>query len=479
MSWIDEVKHGLRWTSVQVILKTGSQFLVLVVLSRNVNPVDFGIGTVAVSIFYICWPMLEIGLESLIIQMPDFEEATTYLSASWSVALLFGFIGVSLLGTAGFLLPDLMSIPDLRYILLGFCCIVVIRSAAVVNLGWLQRKMKFKELMIIECVAVMIGLVGGTLCLLEYVEPVWAYPGGIMGYYLISSILLLLSSRDTITQPRLAGVLPLIRSSAGFGVPNAINVFGREADKLVVQSMLGLSAVGVHGRAVQLYQIPASLIGQIASRVFFPVLSKHQSSNNSTKSAIERAENFLAVLLIPTSLFVGLNSESIVRVILGEGWQSVVVPLQVLSIGVYFRTNSKFYDIVLQAQGLKRLLIVHFTVNLLITISLVTIGIWARGLNGAVLAIVCASFILNLQLICEVKKVAGIAWKKTLAAVIRGLLLAFTFFLLHVLFVPTIKTMGPLLNSLIELACSLLLLLLTLALSYLLVISPNENANSV
>ena len=119
----------------------------------------------------------------------------------------------------------------------------------------------------------------------------------------------------------------------------------------MVGRTLGVDYLGLYTRAYFLIQQPANLIGQIVNNVLFPILSV-------IKSDIERVIRIYqgGVFLVFLSSGLGsvllfFSAKEIVLLLLGEQWTSLVLPFQILLIGLPFRIAYKIGNTVIKASG--------------------------------------------------------------------------------------------------------------------------------
>jgi len=404
MPFSTTLNKNFLWTALQVGIRTLTQLAVLMVLSRALTAEEFGIGTIAVSTFYIIWPMFEIGLESTIIQRPDIKTSKELLGSAWTMSIIILVLASGLILLASWLLPMIMKLPELKDILLFFLSVIFIRSWAIVPLGITQRNLNFHKLMLIESVAISLGLGGVTLLTLYLGGTYWAFPAGVGGYYIISSALLLLSSRKDIgIFFRTARIKEITQYSIGYATPSGINTASREIDKLLVQYFLGTRLTGIYGRAIQIYQMPANLLGQIVEKVVFPSLVDINNSKKHVRRTLTRGTWLFSVIIMPISVLIFFTAESIVFLLLGNSWSAVITPLKILSFAMFFRTNSKLYDSILRSSGQITERSKHYFYNFVILIILIVL-LSQYGLIGMSISVAISSIFFNFQLLYVIHK---------------------------------------------------------------------------
>src|SRR5690606_40788918 len=97
--------------------------------------------------------------------------------------------------------------------------------------------------------------------------------------------------------------------------------------------------------------MPTTVMGTIADKVLFPVMSSVQSDAARLKAAYMKITGAIAFLCYPVSALMIVLADEIVAIILGEGWEEVVLPMQVLAAILVFRTAYKISDCLARATG--------------------------------------------------------------------------------------------------------------------------------
>jgi PST family polysaccharide transporter len=122
-------------------------------------------------------------------------------------------------------------------------------------------------------------------------------------------------------------------------------------DNIVVGRWLGAEALGLYGRAYQLISLPPATIGKAMGAVMFPVLSRVQNDRPRLAAAYRRSTAVLAVLTIPAAAAVIVLAPELIMVMLGQDWLGVIVPLQILAPGIFFRLIFQLSDALGMAAG--------------------------------------------------------------------------------------------------------------------------------
>ncbi|WHT48248.1 oligosaccharide flippase family protein [Sporosarcina thermotolerans] len=180
----------------------------------------------------------------------------------------------------------------------------------------------------------------------------WALVYAVLGQNITKTILLFTFERHNMKpQIHWDSVKELLFFGGGFTIARLSNQFALQADNLVVGRWLGSYSLGLYGRAYQLMIMPANLFGQVMDKVLFPAMARIQKEQNQLSLAYRIGITAVSFVTIPVGIFICLLSRDIVIILFGKDWLSLVPALQVLAVGLVFRTSYKISDSLVRATG--------------------------------------------------------------------------------------------------------------------------------
>jgi len=341
---------GVRWTTVATLGPFLSQGITLVVLARLIAPTDFGVFNAAIVLIAASELLGQFGIGAALVQKEDLssghETAALVLSVGLGV-LLFGAVSLPAEWWASFLGGRRLA-PILQVLALSF----PLAGLSSIPLSILQRDFRFKRLAVAELFAHVIGygLVGVTLGVIG--AGLWALVAAYLARWLLLAMALLLSRPLQFSRFHSSQMREILHYGGGLMLARATNYLALQGDNYVVSSRLGFASLGFYGRAYQLMALPASLIGQIADRVTFPILSRLQNDRARLEAFLERATGWAFTILAPSAVLAAFLSDWIVRIVLGPDWERAGPIFAVLCLGLPFRAGSKMPDSLLRATGL-------------------------------------------------------------------------------------------------------------------------------
>jgi O-antigen/teichoic acid export membrane protein len=342
--------RSLSWSAIGVALRSLSQLVVLIVLSRVLTQSEYGVATLLISIFNLFWAQFEAGIGMAVLQRPNLDDAR--IRVSFTMALCAGIVVPAVVALLADSLADFFSMPELPGPLYLLCLGMFLRSLTIVSEYLLHRDLDFRRLAIIETFSFGIGFGGVAIAGGLLGAGVWSIAAGQFAYCVLKSLFIGAQKTHTV-RPLLS--LPLLREmsyfACGFTLGSALATASHEIDKVLVGRFMTSAAVGVYGRAIQIFVMPTSLLGQVVDRVLFSVLASVKSDPARVQKCLKGGTAFFALSILPASVAAAALAPELVRVLLGPGWIEVVEPLQVLCIGMYLRTSVKVSEAIIRAQG--------------------------------------------------------------------------------------------------------------------------------
>ncbi|MFL6281817.1 MAG: lipopolysaccharide biosynthesis protein [Pyrinomonadaceae bacterium] len=413
-SMTQRTMSGMFWllsgSGVQAILRVA----VIVVMARLLGPADFGLVAGALVLIDFVEVFSDLGIGLVIVQRDVLEErhVRTGFTVSAFLGLAFG-VGLWLAAPAA---SQLMRMEGLAPVLRAMAIVFPIDSLSLVASALLQRDLQFRTLARISVAAYVVGygVVGVSLAFAGF--GVWALVYAYLAQTLFVSVALLVARPHP---KRLhfdwASLKEMTYMGAGFSAAQIFNYVALKGDNAVVGRWLGAGALGVYTRAYGLMTMSVTIFGSAFDRVLFPSLAKVQHERARLAVAFRRGVALITLVILPTSAIMFVLAPEVIEVLLGPKWVEVVVPFQVLAVGMLFRTSYKVSASVARATGA----VYRSAWRQGVYALLVVAGAWAghfRGVAGVSLGVLVALavfFVLMAQLSV---RLTAITWREYLSA---------------------------------------------------------------
>ncbi|WP_456372380.1 lipopolysaccharide biosynthesis protein [Thiolapillus sp.] len=350
MSITREVAHSLKWVTVSKfmaqVIRWGVTFLVI----RILNPDDYGLMAMAGVVLSFFEVFASAGLGTALIQAATFSRRQ--VQEIFGLLLLVNLIlalGMGLLAPwAADYYKDERLIPILH--VLPF--VLMISSLETLPSAMLTREMQFKRRSLAELTASAIAALF-TLWLAWQGWGVWALIWGYMSEVTLRALLL------NLVNPML--VLPLFRFNhslplLSFGGAQTLTTFAwfifSSMDVFIGGRLWTADMVGIYAVAIQLSHIPLNKLTPIVKQVALPAYAKiHHQPEGELSTYYLKANGLTMLVAFP--IFFGLAAVSpvLIPVLLGEKWQSAILPATLLPLILPFRMSQELMDPVLEAIG--------------------------------------------------------------------------------------------------------------------------------
>lgn len=395
-----ELKHSAVSGSVALMVSQGASIglslISTVVLARLLTPDDFGtVGMVAVFVNFLIM-FKDSGLSTATIQRDNItsDQVSTLF---WINVLISTALGLVILISSP-LLAAFYKKPELTAVTAVLSISFVFQGFAIQHSALMQRHLKFTAIAINNIISHFVYLVVAILmALLDF--RYWALIGGAMARTLCT---LLLTYYYCPWIPgkikRGAGVRSMLKFGGHITVSYFVGYLSRNLDRILIGKIAGAASLGLYSRAFTLFMQPLTQVKAPITRLALPVLS-------SLKNDPKRYQNYFAKLLdlsvsiaLPISVYCFLESEFLIRTLLGPDWMDAVPVFRILSVGGVFVAMSATPGAVMLSHGYsKRYMRLTMINAIIITLSFLVGSFF--DVKGISIAYSVSSFLIMIPLI--------------------------------------------------------------------------------
>jgi PST family polysaccharide transporter len=345
-----EVVTGFAWTSLGRLLLQASNLVALTVTSRYISPAEFGLFAPPVIMASIAYAVADGKFGTALLQRRVLQEDHVR-SAFWS-SVLAALGATAALIMAAPLIERAFGFAGLAPVVAVSALMVLPRLVAAVPLALLQRQMRFRELTAITLATSLAGRILPTIVLAVAGFGVWALVTGVVLQMYMETALLLWRARPGVAWP---ADWSRARDVVGFGgrvmVIQTLNQVASNVDNLLVGRLLGATALGLYSRVFALMMLPVNLIGSSAQQVLFPRFARLQDDRVALRAQFQASLDLVTGLVLPMSAMLVIVSDSLVLLLLGSSWASIITPTRVLFGAVTLRIGCKVNDTLSIATG--------------------------------------------------------------------------------------------------------------------------------
>ncbi|MCO6430069.1 MAG: lipopolysaccharide biosynthesis protein [Deltaproteobacteria bacterium] len=417
-----KVLSGLSWSYCSAAIDAISRLAIISILAHLLTPRDFGIVGLAIIFTTFAERVGQFGIGPAVVQSEILTRR--HIDSAVVISLITGLVMAGTLFMASYPIAGFFKEPILQPVTAVLALVFIFDAITQVPLCLLMRDMQFKQLMIVENGAYLLGSGAMGIALALSGFGVWALVFSHLGSRLIKLLLTLKMSRSgwsiSIHKQEAS---QLFRTGVGFSLGRLLNFVALQGDNLVVGRFLGAAALGLYSRSYQLMTLPSTYIAQIIDRVLFPAMAQRQSNPAKLSAVLLVGIELIGLVSLPFSVFVLLFSREIISLLFGSHWIGAAGVLQVLSLGIFFRCAYKCGDTVLRALGA-----VFQHAGIQAAYAALVIGgciLGSRwGLTGITIAVLAAVFINYLLLSYRALQLLRLNVQQFLAAHLPGIWLS-------------------------------------------------------
>lgn len=311
--------------AIRLILQFGST----AVLARLLTPDDYGLIAMVAVVSGFIDVIKDAGLSMATVQRSaiNHEQVSTLF---WANAAL-GVLTMVVLAVSAPLIAWIYGEPRLIWIAIAFSLIFVPSGLSAQHMALLRRQMRFTTLAAMDIISMSAGIaVAITMALTGF--GYWSLVGLPAARTVVYTALCWIFSGWIPGPPRrrvgTRSMLSFGGSMTGF---NILNYITRNADNLIVGSVLGSAALGYYSRAYNLLLLPIRQINGPIGAVALPTLCRLQDDPERYRRYFLRATSLISLVTLPVVAFVFADTRSFVLTLLGDQWMQVIPIFQWLA----------------------------------------------------------------------------------------------------------------------------------------------------
>jgi len=386
-SFAIQAARGSKWIGGGAIYNLLMQLLQLAVLSRFLEPADFGLVAMIMVVVGFAQVFSDMGISNAIIHRQN--TTRKQLSSLYWLNIMAGCVVFALVIAIVPLVVKFYDEPRLGSLIFWMAFIFIIIPLALQFQILLQKELRFKKLAKIEILANTFGTAVAVLSAING-QGVFSIIFGQLSMVIVRTVLLFGVGWKS-WRPSLRFRRKDLTGYIGFGLfqmgERSVSYFGKQLDKLLIGAFLGAQALGFYSIAYQLMLRPFQVFNPVLTRVTFPVFSKIEADNDRLSRNYLEVIRVISLVLMPVYLGMIVLATPLLTVFLGKGWDTTISTFKVLAIlGMFYSLGNPSGSLFL-AKGRAD---IGFYMNLL-ALFLYGGGIWVgstMGLNGIAWALV-------------------------------------------------------------------------------------------
>lgn len=321
---------GFSWLTLFRVVTRAISFGKTIVLARFINPSQFGVFGIVMLVLSFIEVITETGVNVFLVQ--EKNNVDKYINSAWVVSILRGIIIAALMIISSPFVADFFNSPEAQQLIVIASIIPFLRGFINPSVVKFQKELKFRQEAYYRISILIVEITATIVLLFIYPQTISLIIGIIVGVIFE----LLLSFLVVVPRPRIEfnkEYLALIINNGKWITGTVILNYGYErGDNILVGRLLSSYSLGIYDMAYRIAMVPLTEIGDMISRVVFPVYVLISDNYERFKRAFFRTLFVTCALVFPIGALFFFFTEQIVLFVLGQKWIEVVPVLQVLSI---------------------------------------------------------------------------------------------------------------------------------------------------
>lgn len=381
---------GVTWTSIDLIVNMGFNFVIGVILARLLSPSDYGLIAMIVVFNSIGYAFLDCGFGSALVRKLDLTNDDT--STAFYFNLGAGIIIYGILWVVGPWVARFYSTPILSPLLRGEAITLVLSSGYVIQNTLLKRGLQFKKLAFVNIISnVLAGVIG--IVAAYHGWGVWALvvmhiAGGVLRLMMLWVV--------SNWRPRGRWSRNSFRYLWGFGskllVSGLLDTLYVNIYPIIIGKFFSASDLGQYSRAKQYANLPSQSLTKVLQQVSYPVLSQIQSDNSRLSDLYRRMLRASAFIVFPIMIGMSVLAKPLVICLVTVKWLQCVPYLQIICFASMWYPIHAINLNLLQVKGRSDLFL-RLEIIKKVLITIVVFCSVPFGIIGICIGSVCTSII--------------------------------------------------------------------------------------
>lgn len=397
MNFRSQIVRGFGWTAGSRLLSQVLTWGVTIVVMRILSPGDYGLLAMASVLVTFLSLFAEMGIGGAIVQARNVDLKT--MRSVFGLVVLVNFALFILTALLAPLVSSFYGEEQMTLICQVGAIQFLLGALGVMPDAQLQRKLEFKWRSILDLTAVMIQS-ATTLLLALNGFGVWALVLSSLAGALWRVVgLNVLAPFLHWPSFEFSGLSKFFSFGGYVVMARFLGNISNQADTVIGGRVLGQEQIGYYSVGMDLASLPMQRVAAIMNTVAFPAVAAIQDEQGRIAGYLVRGMKLLNLLTFP--VFWGLASVApeLVRLLLGNKWESAIVPLQLLALVVPVRMIWQIMPPILLGMGKAKLVALNHVVLLIGMISAFSVGVQygVVGLSAAWVLMFPVVFMINFK----------------------------------------------------------------------------------
>ena len=339
---------GMLWMSASSAATSVINLLLTMVLARLLNAEDYGVYQAIAVLVGFADMLWQLGIGPALVRKQALSEDD--IATGHTINIFLGLVIVAAINIFTNFWCNVFAIEN-ALMLRAYSLVFIANTLMAVPKAMLQRKCRFKAIAFCNVGGLIVHALVAIVLALSGLGA-WALIISILAQYAFQTILVLFLERIKFRLKIARGsVKELMVFGGGFTLTRIFNYIALQGDNYVVNKTMGSVQLGYYGKAYNLLNYPANLIGQTIDQVLYPIMSKEQNNLAKMSKVYCAGTGLIGLVVAPITAVAVTCRTELVMLVLGNQWLAVTGPLCVMICGLFFRTAYKLGNSLIRSLG--------------------------------------------------------------------------------------------------------------------------------
>ncbi len=329
------VASGVRWGTFDQVAQTVLRMATTVLLSRLLDPRDFGLVAIALVVVNLAELLSGLGFGAALVHRKDLRRE--HVAVAFTLSGAFGFVLAGATALSAWPAAAFFDEADLRRILPVLGLVFVCKGLELTPNDMLRRSLLFGPYYVTSTVSTVVAS-GAGLAMAAAGLGVWSLVGlALVESALASALAWVVALRAGVWKPALSLERRAIRELlpySSYVTASLFVAYGQvNGDNLLIGKVLGARPLGYYNLAYRVMFLPLQKFGQVLTATFVPALSAVSDDPPRLRAAYLRVNQYAALVFLPVTVGMAVTAPQAVPVLFGREWLPAVRPLQLLALG--------------------------------------------------------------------------------------------------------------------------------------------------
>lgn len=406
-------RRGVSWSFFGAVVTNVTRLAVLAVLSRALTSTDFGIVATALSANAVIYGIRDVGVGLALVQRKELDRE--HIATGFAISVYLGCALSAILFITAPQIARAYGVPESADVIRAMAIFFALRSVSSTSRMLAQREMAFRFITITDAVTFVSGSAVAMLTAAVGAGP-WSLVAGYLVEESLASLVYVIRKPPVFAfRIHKQKFLELFRFGMGQTIIQSANIVATYSDNLIVGNQIGARGLGFYARAYDLIKMPSMMFDSIVGNVLFPAFAKLQNNAPRLAENFRRVAFVNALILMPASAALIILAPEVIRLMMGPGWDDMVLPFRILAITILLRTNLKLGGILAQAAGLVNSVAIAYVIYMVLVAGGAAISVrW--GIDGVAVTTALGITVVSFHCCALAIAASKLGWRGFLAA---------------------------------------------------------------